>query len=173
MNAYAKACEKDADLKSFDESLHEGTNEVISVLGAVTDENQFLSLDKLLVAWNFLLKMNENVFEKEYDKAAKRQIGLVLSLESSMQVNIKAMETIRIQVDSLRIVLDSIHLNVDFVLDREEEEEATRLAMQEIKKVVDEFSVKIKEVGENTARCSQCIATGRVIVLQYIIIQTK
>jgi len=104
---------------------------------------------------------------KEYEEAIKRQRGLVLSLESSTDINIKAMETINKQVDKLRITIESIHENVGFALERKREE-ATRLAMQEIKNGVDEFSGKIREVGETTARCSKCIANGRVTVLQYI-----
>jgi len=100
---------------------------------------------------------------KEYEKAAKRQKGLVLSLERSTDINIKAMETIRIQVVTLRTMIESIQKKADLA-----QEEASRLVMQEIKNSVDEFTEKIKAVGENTNRCMTCIANGRVLVLQYI-----
>ncbi|KFK28345.1 hypothetical protein AALP_AA8G504100, partial [Arabis alpina] len=106
---------------------------------------------------------------KEYEKAVKRQRGLVLSIEIGAKVNNVVTENIRVEVDKLRIKILWILETVEFAVEREEEEVATRLAMQEIKKKVDGFTEKIEEVGENAAKCSKFIALGRLLVLGHIL----
>ncbi|KAG7539492.1 hypothetical protein ISN44_As13g031330 [Arabidopsis suecica] len=106
---------------------------------------------------------------KKYEKAVKRQRGLVLSMERRAQVNNEAMENVRLKVDELRIRVSLILETVEFAVEREEEEEATRLAMQGIKKQIDAFTEKMEEVGENAAKCSKFIALGRLLVLEHIL----
>ncbi|CAA0412506.1 unnamed protein product [Arabidopsis thaliana] len=106
---------------------------------------------------------------KKYEKAVKRQRGLVLTMESRVQVNNEAMKNIRSEVDELRSWVSSILETVDFAVEREEEEEAMGLAMQGIKKHVDGFTEKMEEVGENAAKCSKFIALGRLLVLEHIL----
>lgn len=86
---------------------------------------------------------------KEYDKAVKRQKGLVILMESRTRVDNEATNTIRILVDNLRIRISSILQPVEFAVEREEEEMATKDAMEVIKKKVESFTAKIEEVGEN------------------------
>ncbi|VVB18317.1 unnamed protein product [Arabis nemorensis] len=110
-----------------------------------------------------------NEMWKEYEKAVKRQRGLVLSMETGAKVNNVVTENIRVEVDKLRIKILWILETVEFAVERGEEEVATRLAMQEIRKKVDGFTEKIEEVGENAAKCSKFIALGRLLVLGHII----
>ncbi|CAH8281075.1 unnamed protein product [Arabidopsis lyrata] len=106
---------------------------------------------------------------KKYERAVKRQRGLVLLMESRAQVNNEAMKNVRSEVDELRIRVSLILETVEFAVEREEEEEATRLAMQGIKKHVDGFTEKMEEVGENAAKCCKFIALGRLLVLEHIL----
>lgn len=106
---------------------------------------------------------------KKYERAVKRQRGLVLLMESRAQVNNEAMKNVRSEVDELRIRVSLILETVEFAVEREEEEEATRLAMQGIKKHVDGFTEKMEEVGENAAKCCEFIALGRLLVLEHIL----
>ncbi|KAL1204298.1 hypothetical protein V5N11_029496 [Cardamine amara subsp. amara] len=106
---------------------------------------------------------------KEYERAVKRHKGLVLSLELGARVNSVAMGNIIFEVENLKIRISSILKLVEFAVQREEEEMATRLAMEEIMKKVDGFTEKIEQVGENAARCSKLIALGRLLVLGHIL----
>lgn len=110
-----------------------------------------------------------NKMWKEYEKAVERQRGLVSSLERGAQANNVTIVNIKFEVDNLSIKISSILKTVDFAVEREEDEMATRFAMQEIKKKVEGFTEKIQEVGERAANCSKLIALGRLVVLGHIL----
>uniref|UniRef100_A0A1J3FAP6 UPF0496 protein n=1 Tax=Noccaea caerulescens TaxID=107243 RepID=A0A1J3FAP6_NOCCA len=107
---------------------------------------------------------------KEYEKAVKRQRGLVLSMEIRTTVINESMETIRILVENLRIRISLILETVEIAVEREGEEEEVemRLAMQKIREKIDGFTEKIEQVGESAAKCSKFIALGRLLVLEHI-----
>ena len=110
-----------------------------------------------------------NKMWKKYEKAVKRQRGLVSTVETGVRVNRIATDSIKLEVDNLRIRLKFILETVDFAVERGEDEEATRLAMQEIKKKVEGLTEKIKEVGQHTDRFSKVISSERRLVLQHIL----
>ncbi|KAG7539491.1 hypothetical protein ISN44_As13g031320 [Arabidopsis suecica] len=110
-----------------------------------------------------------NKMWKEYEKAVKKQRGLVLTMELGVQANNVTMVNIKFEVENLSIRISSILKTVDFAVEREENEMATRFAMQEIKKKVEGFTEKIEEVGERAANCSKLIALGRLVVLGHIL----
>ncbi|ESQ31145.1 hypothetical protein EUTSA_v10005400mg [Eutrema salsugineum] len=58
LTSYISACQKDTTLKSFDSSLHQRTNRVISSLAA-RGETQSLSLESLMEVYGFLLELNQ------------------------------------------------------------------------------------------------------------------
>ncbi|CAA7053009.1 unnamed protein product [Microthlaspi erraticum] len=104
----------------------------------------------------------------KYEKDVKSQKGLLTMTEQSTTVNKGATETISSQVKSLTGKISSILEQVDFAVEREEEEKDTRLAMQEIMKNVEEYTKKIEEVGETAAKLSKSIVSGRARLLDYI-----
>ncbi|EOA12536.1 hypothetical protein CARUB_v10026516mg [Capsella rubella] len=106
---------------------------------------------------------------KKYEKAVERQRGVVSSLERGAQANNVMMVNIKFEVDNLSIRISSILKTVDFVAERKEDETATRVAMQDIKNQVEEFTEKIKEVGERANNCSKLIALGRLVVMGHIL----
>ncbi|KAF2554310.1 hypothetical protein F2Q68_00035566 [Brassica cretica] len=110
---------------------------------------------------------------KKYEKAVRRQRELVPKVETGAKINRIATDSIRLEVENLRIKLKFILETVDFAVEREgggeEDEEATRLAMQEIKKKVEGLTEKIKEVGQHTDRFSKVISSERRLVLQHIL----
>lgn len=110
-----------------------------------------------------------NKMWKKYEKAVKRQRGLVSTVETGVRINRIATDSIKLEVDNLRIRLKFILETVDFAVERGEDEEATRLAMQEIKKKVEGLTEKIKEVGQHTDRFSKVISSERRLVLQHIL----
>ncbi|KAL0721679.1 hypothetical protein Bca4012_036278 [Brassica carinata] len=111
-----------------------------------------------------------NEMWKKYEKAVKIQTELVSKVEDGAKVNNIATENIRSEVEQLRTRISFILKTVEFAVERGEEDElATRLAMQEIMKKVDGLTEKIEEVGESAAKCSRLIGWGRFLVLQHIL----
>ncbi|XP_019088309.1 PREDICTED: UPF0496 protein At5g66670-like isoform X1 [Camelina sativa] len=106
---------------------------------------------------------------KVYEKAVERQRGVVSSLESGAQANNELMVNIKFEVEKLSERISSILMTIDFAVEREEDEMAMGLAMQDIKKKVEGFTAKIKEVGERADNCSKLIALGRLIVVGHIL----
>lgn len=112
-----------------------------------------------------------NEMWKKYEEAAKRQRGLVSVLGTGARVNKIVTDSIKLEVDDLRVKISSILRTIDFAVERGggEDELATRLAMQEIKKKVEELTEKIKEVGQHTDTFSKFISSERRFVLQHIL----
>ncbi|CAH8332723.1 unnamed protein product [Eruca vesicaria subsp. sativa] len=110
-----------------------------------------------------------NEMWKKYEKAVKRQRDLVSTVETGARVNNIVTDNIRMEVDNLRIKLKFIMESVEFAVEREEDEVATRLAMQEIEKKVDGLTEKIKEVGQHADKFSEVISSGRRLVLNHIL----
>lgn len=110
-----------------------------------------------------------NEMWKKYEKAVRGQRELVSTVETGAKVNRIATDSIKLEVENLRIRLKFILETVDFAVERGEDEEATRLAMQEIKKKVEGLTEKIKEVGQHTDRFSKVISSERRLVLQHIL----
>uniref|UniRef100_A0A1J3DQX4 UPF0496 protein n=3 Tax=Noccaea caerulescens TaxID=107243 RepID=A0A1J3DQX4_NOCCA len=113
-------------------------------------------------------RVSINEMLNKYENTVKTYKGLLTSAEKSTKVNKAATETINSQVKNLTGKLSSILEQVDFALEREEEEEATRLAMQEIMTNVEGFTKKIEEVGECAATASKLIVSARDQVLEHI-----
>uniref|UniRef100_A0A1J3K8P8 UPF0496 protein n=1 Tax=Noccaea caerulescens TaxID=107243 RepID=A0A1J3K8P8_NOCCA len=105
---------------------------------------------------------------KKYENAVKTYKGLLTSAERSTKVNKEATDTINSQVKNLTGKISSILEQVNFAVEREEEEEATRLAMQEIMTNVEGFTKKIEQVGKHAATLSKSIFSGRVRLLVHI-----
>ncbi|RID53875.1 hypothetical protein BRARA_G01241 [Brassica rapa] len=125
-------------------------------------EEQVLLLEELCKLKAKLDKQQRNV------KIWRRLSNVVLSVETGARVNKIATVKIRVQVDKLRIRISSVLETVEFAVEREENEVATILATQEIKKIVDGLTDKIKEVGQHAAMFSGLIALGRLIFLKHI-----
>ncbi|KAL0721676.1 hypothetical protein Bca4012_036275 [Brassica carinata] len=106
---------------------------------------------------------------KKYEKGVKRQRGLASTVDSGAKEDKIATENIRREVEKLSIKISSILRNAEYAVEREEDELATRLAMQEIMKKVVGLTDEIKEVGQHAAMFSDVIALGRLVLLAHII----
>ncbi|CAH8332745.1 unnamed protein product [Eruca vesicaria subsp. sativa] len=100
---------------------------------------------------------------KKYEKAVKTKRELVSTVETGARVNKSATDNIRDKVDILRKRISDILESVEFAVETEEDELATKLAMQEIEKTVDGLTDKIKEVGQGAARFSSSIGLGEIL----------
>ncbi|KAG5379238.1 hypothetical protein IGI04_027080 [Brassica rapa subsp. trilocularis] len=188
---YTSACQQDSDLKTFDSSLHQRKTSVMKSLADQAAKSQSISQGTLMEVYEFLLYRNRDVYEAVYEeqvllleelcklkakldkqqrnvKIWRRLSNVVLSVETGARVNKIATVKIRVQVDKLRIRISSVLETVEFAVEREENEVATILATQEIKKIVDGLTDKIKEVGQHAAMFSGLIALGRLIFLKHI-----
>ncbi|CAG7902273.1 unnamed protein product [Brassica rapa] len=192
---YTSACQQDSDLKTFDSSLHQRKTSVMKSLADQAAKSQSISQGTLMEVYEFLLYRNRDVFLTQYEAVYEEQVllleelcklkakldkqqrnvkiwrrlsNVVLSVETGARVNKIATVKIRVQVDKLRIRISSVLETVEFAVEREENEVATILATQEIKKIVDGLTDKIKEVGQHAAMFSGLIALGRLIFLKHI-----
>ncbi|KAL0801301.1 hypothetical protein Bca101_056477 [Brassica carinata] len=107
-----------------------------------------------------------NEMVKDYEETLESKKDLLRLTQSCTKSNMEAMKTIRNLVENLITRISSILKTVEGVQTRDEE--AVKLAMQVIIKNVDGFAEKIEEVGENVAKCSKLVASGKVRVLEYI-----
>ncbi|KAF8053540.1 hypothetical protein N665_1401s0001 [Sinapis alba] len=114
-----------------------------------------------------------NEMWKKYEKGVKRQRELVSTVGFGVKADKIETENIREKVEKLRTKISFILGTVEFAVERgggeEEDEVATRLAMQEIKKKVDGLTNEIMEVGQHAAMFSEVIALGRLVVLTHIL----
>ncbi|MBA0551674.1 hypothetical protein Golob_022549 [Gossypium lobatum] len=81
---------------------------------------------------------------KRYEKEVKEQMGLTTTMELFARITICDMDDIRVLVTNLEIKIESLLKTADFALG---EEDALKLAMDEIKKKLGEFMEIIEKLG--------------------------
>ncbi|KAL1224652.1 hypothetical protein V5N11_001095 [Cardamine amara subsp. amara] len=108
-----------------------------------------------------------NEFRKRKVRLDKKQSNV--QIRRTLSSVIFEMSTISIQVKNLRTRISSILENVEYDVERKEDEIATRLAMQDILKKVEEFTEKIEAFGANIANCGKFIVWGRVQILEHMV----
>ncbi|CAH8332760.1 unnamed protein product [Eruca vesicaria subsp. sativa] len=108
-----------------------------------------------------------NEMWKNYEKGVKSQRASVSTVENDTKDDKIATETIREEVEKVRKRISDILESVEFAVEREEDELATRLAMQAIKKKIDGLTDEIKEVGQHAAMFRDGVALGRLVVLTH------
>lgn len=102
---------------------------------------------------------------RNYENALKGQKEVISSMQAGTYVAIKDLDNIRILVDRLEIEIESLLHTVDFAI----EEEAVKIAIEEIKKKLGVFMKNIEDLGVQADMCSRDIRRARTAVLQRII----
>ncbi|CAL5207819.1 unnamed protein product [Lathyrus oleraceus] len=103
---------------------------------------------------------------KNYENALKGHKEVTIALEVGSYVAIKDLDNIRILVNRLEVEIESLKTNVDFAI---EEEEAVKVAIEEIKKKLGVFMKNVEDLGAQADTCSRDIIRARTVVLQKII----
>ncbi|CAF1985869.1 unnamed protein product [Brassica oleracea var. botrytis] len=153
---YTSSCQQDSDLKTFDSSLHQRTTSVMKSLADQAAKSQSISQGTLMEVYEFPLDLNRDVFLTQCESVYEQQVllleelgklkakldkkqrnvkiwrrlsKLVLSVETGARVNKIARKNYE---SKLRIRISSVLETVEFAVEREEDEVAMILAVQEI-----------------------------------------
>ncbi|KAL6213536.1 hypothetical protein ACLB2K_012983 [Fragaria x ananassa] len=102
---------------------------------------------------------------KNYESAMKGQKEVISSMQVGTYVAIKDLDSIRVMIDRLEIEIQSLMDNASFAI----EQEAVRIAIEEIKKKLGVFMKNVEELGSQADICSRDIRRARTVVLQRII----
>ncbi|XP_050366706.1 UPF0496 protein At4g34320-like [Argentina anserina] len=102
---------------------------------------------------------------KNYESAMKGQKEVISSMQVGTYVAIKDLDSIRVLIDRLEIEIQSLIDDASFAI----EQEAVRIAIDEIKKKLGVFMKNVEELGSQADMCSRDIRRARTVVLQRII----
>lgn len=90
-------------------------------------------------------------------------------MQAGTYIAIKDLDGIRVLIDRVEIKMGSLVESAVLASNNEEEEEAVRLAVEEIRRMLEGFMRSVEELGEQADRCSRDIRRARTVVLQRII----
>ncbi|KAB2635718.1 hypothetical protein D8674_026252 [Pyrus ussuriensis x Pyrus communis] len=102
---------------------------------------------------------------KNYENVLRGQKEVISSMQVGTYVAIKDLDNIRVLVDRLEIDIESLLHNAIFAID----EEAVKVAIEEIKKNLGVFMKNVEDLGTQADICSRDIRRARTVVLQRII----
>ncbi|KAG6653223.1 hypothetical protein I3843_05G053800 [Carya illinoinensis] len=102
---------------------------------------------------------------KNYENALKGQKEILSSMQVGTYVAIKDLDNIRVLIDRLEIEIESLLQSAEFAI----EEEAVKIAIEEIKKKLGVFMKNVEDLGVQADICSRDIRRARTVVLQRII----
>ncbi|CAN6544135.1 unnamed protein product [Malus baccata var. baccata] len=102
---------------------------------------------------------------KNYENALRGQKEVISSMQVGTYVAIKDLDNIRVLIDRLEIDIESLLHNASFAID----EEAVKVAIEEIKKKLGVFMKNVEDLGTEADICSRDIRRARTVVLQRII----
>ncbi|XP_044490111.1 UPF0496 protein At4g34320-like [Mangifera indica] len=102
---------------------------------------------------------------KNYESALKGQREVISSMQVGTHVAIKDLDIIRVLIDRLEIEIEALLQNVDFAI----EEEAVKIAVEEIKKKLGVFMRYVEDLEAQADMCSRDIRRARTVVVQRII----
>ncbi|XP_022751359.1 UPF0496 protein At2g18630-like [Durio zibethinus] len=100
---------------------------------------------------------------KRYQNELKGQKELITAMEIGARITIYDMENIRLLISRLEIEIESLLHNADFAL---REEDAVKLAIDEIKRKLEVFMGTIENLGRQADMCSRDIRMARTVILQ-------
>ncbi|OMP12044.1 hypothetical protein CCACVL1_00163 [Corchorus capsularis] len=106
---------------------------------------------------------------KRYENELKGNRELITKMEIGSRFTLHDMENIRVVVSKLEITIDSMLHNADFAL---QEEDAVKLAIDEIKKNFEVFMETIELLGRQADTCSRNIRMARTMILQRMMRQS-
>lgn len=100
---------------------------------------------------------------KRYENEMQGQKELIIGMEIGSCITIYDMENIKVLISRLEIEMESLLHNADFAV---REEDAVKLAINEIKGKLEAFMKTIEELGRQAENCSRDIRMARTVVLQ-------
>ncbi|XVF17823.1 hypothetical protein REPUB_Repub10bG0157800 [Reevesia pubescens] len=100
---------------------------------------------------------------KRYENEVKGQRELITTMEFGARITIHDMQNIRVLVSRLEIEIESLLHTADFAL---REEDAVKLAIDEIKRKLEVFMETIEKLGRQAVTCSRNIRMARKVILQ-------
>ncbi|XP_021274808.1 UPF0496 protein At2g18630-like [Herrania umbratica] len=100
---------------------------------------------------------------KRYENELKGQRELITTVELGVRITIGDLDNIRMLVSRLEIEIESLLHYADFAL---REEDAVKLAFDEIKRKSEEYMEIIEKLGRQADVCSRDIRKARAVVLQ-------
>lgn len=106
---------------------------------------------------------------KNYEDTLRGQKEVMGAMQAGTYIAIKDLDGIRVLIDRVEIKMGSLVESAVLASNNEEEEEAVRLAVEEIRRMLEGFMRSVEELGEQADRCSRDIRRARTVVLQRII----
>lgn len=107
-----------------------------------------------------------NSLFKRYEKALKGQREVVSSMQIGTYISLKDLDNIRVLINKLELVLESLLQNADFAI---KNEDVMKFAIDEIKKKIETFSETMESLSAHADKCSRQIRRARTVVIQNII----
>ncbi|KAL0430359.1 UNVERIFIED_CONTAM: hypothetical protein Sradi_0661900 [Sesamum radiatum] len=107
-----------------------------------------------------------NSLWKKCERDLRGQREIISSMQIGSYVVIKDLDSIRVLVDRFRVELEALLANAEFAT---REEEAVVIAVEEIRKKVDEFIKTIHDLSEHANKCTQETRMARTLILRRII----
>ncbi|KAL2504810.1 UPF0496 protein [Abeliophyllum distichum] len=106
-----------------------------------------------------------NSIWKKYENELMGQREILLSMQIGNYIMIKDLDGIRVLVDKFQIKIEALLANADFAM---RGDEAVVIAVEEIKKNVNEFMKTIQDLNEHADRCSRETRMARALILRRI-----
>ncbi|XVE82677.1 hypothetical protein DITRI_Ditri16bG0025100 [Diplodiscus trichospermus] len=100
---------------------------------------------------------------KRYENELKGQKELITTMEIGARITIFDMANIKVLISRLEIQIESMLHNANFALS---EEDAVKLAIDEIKRKLEVFVDAIEKLGQQADMCSRDIRMARTVILQ-------
>ena len=107
-----------------------------------------------------------NSLFKKYETALKGQREVISSMQVGTYISLVDMNNIRVRIDQLEIKIESMVQTADFALGNED---AVKLAIDEIKKKIETFAEIIESLSVQADQCSRQTRKARTVVVQKII----
>ncbi|KAK6120923.1 hypothetical protein DH2020_045337 [Rehmannia glutinosa] len=107
---------------------------------------------------------------KNYETAVRGQKEIINYMSVGNIVAIKDLDNIRVLIDRLEVDIETLMRNAEFAINNNEED-AVRIVVEEIRKNLGVFMRNIEELGFQADNCSRDIRRARTVILQRIIKQ--
>lgn len=107
-----------------------------------------------------------NSIWKKYENELSGQREIISSMQLGSYVVIKDLDNIRVLVDKLEIMMESLLETADFGVD---EDDAVTFAIDEIEKRLSGFMETVEDLSKHADKCSRDISKARTVILQRII----
>lgn len=108
-----------------------------------------------------------NSLWKKYETELKGQREMISSMRMGNFIVIKDLDNIKALVDKLGIEMEGLVQNAQFAI-KEEEEDAVAMAVDEMKKTVNDFAKTIDDLSDHSNKCCRDVRRARTVIVQKI-----